>query len=181
MWCEVIIVFSSHSEGNGPKAWVLLTAPSPAKLTLALKVVILIHWSPAGSAKDKWHLADDASSFETSSEIFHHQQKGRWKKCLLSYPVDGVCLPTCGYPNKHGKNMHGYWFPAVIARLIKRVLGEKQRGCSIIVLFWLLLYTLSKARLVHVPHNRLAAERHAVYVVLWAQSNPVIEVTHCLH
>lgn len=103
MWCKVI-VFSSHSEGNSPKAWVLLAAPSPAKLTLALKVVILMHWSPAGSAKDKWHLADDAASFETL-EIFHHQQKGRGKKCLLSYPVASMCLPTFGYPNKlpHGK------------------------------------------------------------------------------
>lgn len=83
--------------------------PFPVILTLAWKVVILIHWTLAGSAKDKWHLADDAASFGSPSEIFYHSRKV--KKCPLSYAVTSPCLLTFCYLNNlrdGGKKVHGY-------------------------------------------------------------------------
>lgn len=118
-------LYSDHTGvWSGPKPGLLLTSPSPAKLTL--EFVILMHWSPAGSAKDKWHLADDAASFENYSEIFHDQEDEEEEICPVL--LSTWQLLTSGYPNlvpeeKKRKNMHEHWFSAFGAKLMKQVFG----------------------------------------------------------
>lgn len=112
--------------------------------TLALKVVILMHWSLAGSFKDEQHLADDTGSFKTTLKIFHQQER-KGKKCPLAHSVATIGLLTFGYLNKLPDGKKGAWIliPSYCGKVNEGGASWKAERCSITGLLWLSLHTLS--------------------------------------
>lgn len=144
-----------------------------------------MHWSPSGSAKDKWHLADDATSFETSSEIFHHQHEGEGEKqCTLAYPVPRACLLTFGYLNKLPGGEKGAWIliSCCFGKVNGKGTGQKtERVFHQRAFMTVPPYSLQgQVASCYLGQDRPEAERQAVFVFLWSQSTLQIEEIHCL-
>lgn len=124
------------------------------------------------------------ASFETSSEIFHHQQGRNRKKCPFSYPVASVCLLIFGYLNNLPDGGKGAWI--LISCCCGKVNEKGARIKAERVLHHGAFMTVppysSQGQVASycLGQDRPAAGRPAVFVFLRSQSILQIKAIHCL-